>query len=46
MALFAADSIPEVLTADVTGLDIGDQVRISAIALPMLLKYGYPRSWM
>jgi len=29
-----ADSIPEVLTADVTGLDIGDQVRISAITLP------------
>ena len=29
-----ADSIPEVLIADVTGLDIGDQVRISAIALP------------
>ena len=30
----AADSIPEVLVADVTGLDIGDQVRISAITLP------------
>jgi large subunit ribosomal protein L25 len=29
-----ADSIPEVLVADVTGLDIGDQVRISAISLP------------
>ena len=29
-----ADSIPEVLTADMTGLDIGDQVRISAITLP------------
>jgi large subunit ribosomal protein L25 len=29
-----ADSIPEVLAADVTGLDIGDQVRISAIQLP------------
>jgi large subunit ribosomal protein L25 len=29
-----ADSIPEVLIADVTGLDIGDQVRISAITLP------------
>ena len=29
-----ADSIPDVLVADVTGLDIGDQVRISAITLP------------
>ena len=29
-----ADSIPEVLVADVTGLEIGDQVRISAIPLP------------
>jgi len=29
-----ADSIPEVLIADMTGLDIGDQVRISAIKLP------------
>ena len=29
-----ADQIPEVLIADVTGLDIGDQVRISAIKLP------------
>jgi large subunit ribosomal protein L25 len=29
-----ADSIPDVLVADVTGLDIGDQVRISAISLP------------
>jgi large subunit ribosomal protein L25 len=29
-----ADSIPEVLAADVTGLDIGDQVRISALKLP------------
>lgn len=30
----AAESIPEVLVADVAGLDIGDQVRMSAIALP------------
>ena len=29
-----ANAIPEVLTADLTGLDIGDQVRISAIQLP------------
>ena len=29
-----ADSIPEVLVADVTGMDIGEQVRISAITLP------------
>lgn len=29
-----AESIPEVLVADVTGLDIGDQVRISSITLP------------
>ena len=29
-----ANAIPEVLTADLTGLDIGDQVRMSAIALP------------
>ena len=29
-----ADEIPEVLVADMTGLDIGDQVRISAIKLP------------
>ena len=29
-----ANAIPEVLTADLTGLDIGDQVRISAIKLP------------
>ena len=29
-----ADSIPEVLVADVTGMDIGEQVRISMIPLP------------
>jgi len=29
-----ADQIPEVLTASVAGLDIGDQVRISAVKLP------------
>lgn len=29
-----ADRIPEVLTADLTGLDIGDQVRMSAFDLP------------
>ena len=29
-----ANAIPEVLTADLTGLDIGDQVRMSAINLP------------
>ena len=29
-----ANAIPEILTADLTGLDIGDQVRMSAIALP------------
>ena len=29
-----AESIPEVLVADLTGLDIGDQVRMSAITLP------------
>jgi large subunit ribosomal protein L25 len=29
-----AQSIPEVLVADVTGLDIGDQVRMSSITLP------------
>jgi len=29
-----AESIPEVLVADLTGLDIGDQVRMSSITLP------------
>jgi large subunit ribosomal protein L25 len=29
-----ANAIPEVLVADLTGLDIGDQVRMSAITLP------------
>jgi large subunit ribosomal protein L25 len=29
-----ANAIPEVLVADLTGLDIGDQVRMSAIPLP------------
>lgn len=29
-----ADQIPEVLTADLTGLEIGDQIRISAFDLP------------
>ena len=29
-----ADSIPEELVADLTGLDIGDQVRISALSMP------------
>ncbi len=29
-----AESIPEVLVADLTGLDIGDQIRISSITLP------------
>jgi large subunit ribosomal protein L25 len=29
-----AESIPEVLVADMTGLDIGDQVRMSSITLP------------
>jgi large subunit ribosomal protein L25 len=29
-----ANAIPDVLRADLTGLDIGDQVRMSAIALP------------
>lgn len=29
-----ADAIPEVLTADLTGLDVGDSLHISAIALP------------
>jgi large subunit ribosomal protein L25 len=29
-----AESIPEVLVADLTGLDIGDQIRISSIKLP------------
>jgi len=29
-----ADSIPEELVADLTGLDIGDAVRISALAMP------------
>lgn len=29
-----ADSIPEVLVADLTGLEIGDQVRMSSIPLP------------
>ena len=29
-----AQSIPEVLVADLTGLDIGDQVRMSSITLP------------
>jgi large subunit ribosomal protein L25 len=29
-----ADKIPEELVADLTGLDIGDTVRISAVALP------------
>ena len=32
--LVAADRIPEELTFDLTGLDIGDTVRISSIALP------------
>jgi large subunit ribosomal protein L25 len=29
-----AESIPEVLIADMTGLEIGDQVRVSALNLP------------
>jgi large subunit ribosomal protein L25 len=29
-----AESIPEVLVADMTGLEIGDQVRVSALNLP------------
>ena len=29
-----ANAIPDVLTADLTGLEIGDQVRMSSIALP------------
>ncbi len=29
-----ADSIPEELIADLTGLDIGDQIRISALTMP------------
>jgi large subunit ribosomal protein L25 len=30
----AAEAIPEVLVADLTGLEIGDQVRMSSITLP------------
>ncbi len=33
-----ADAVPEVLVADLTGLDVGDSLHISAIALPAGVK--------